>query len=124
MLHKFPEKTYYISDTKMTWDKASKFCADNGMTLTTFDSREEASYFVSITTGNIWVGIRDLDKNKKFLRITDKKDVTGILPWGEQEPNNKYGQEYCVHRYEMKVGFNDRGCHHELNFSCVKLNSN
>jgi Lectin C-type domain len=104
------------TDLKKDWDSSVKYCADHKMNLATFDSKQEAEFFLTITTGRVWVGMRDNDKNGKFKRITDGKDVTGILPWSTGEPS---GKEYCVERYDLKNKlYNDVTCNIAIPFSC------
>lgn len=89
------------------------------MNLATFDSREEASYFITASPiTSIWLGIRDNQRNRKFQRVTDGVDVTGILPWIPRQPS---GREYCVEKYTGR-GYSDAPCRYKKSFCCEYIN--
>jgi Lectin C-type domain len=100
----------------MTWDAAQKYCEDHKMNLPSFDTKAEASHFLGITTGYVWVGFKDTARNGKFRRVTDGKDITGILTW---YPNNPSGGEYCGETIHYLVrGYNDCSCSEKRSLSC------
>jgi Lectin C-type domain len=102
----------------MSWDSANRHCVNRGMNLATFDSNDEAKYFESVSTTNVWVGVRDFDENNRFEKVTDGKSVESFLQWCPGEPNRT--GERCVVSYVIApfVGFNDNHCHINYSLSC------
>jgi Lectin C-type domain len=105
----------------MDWDSASTFCVNRKMNLSTFDSNAEAKYFESVSTTNVWVGIRDFDNDGNFEKVTDKKSVESYLEWNANEPNR--GGTPCVLSYVTApfIGFNDNPCSTKYGLSCEYL---
>lgn len=111
-------KTFYVSrDKHLKWAEALKYCVDRGMSLATFDTLNEASFFDGAVKYNAWVGIRDNNHNKQFTRVTDDLVVNNIIPWRPGQPS---GGEYCVHSWDG-YNFNDLSCNSNLRFACEKI---
>ena len=112
-------KTFYISISKhLNWAAAFKYCEDRDMNLATFNSLEEATFFNNNVKYTVWVGVRDYQRDGKFSRVTDLKNIRDFLPWRPAQPS---GNEFCVHTLDGDK-FNDRSCNGLWRFACEAYN--
>jgi hypothetical protein len=118
-------KTFYISNGfKLPWNSAMMFCQENGMSLATFDSYDEAEDFNENAGKEVWVGINDIQKEGRFVKISDGKPVGAEdLPWSSEQPVVIEGDKNCVKSKSINVhqtdlGFSHERCSRPLRFAC------
>jgi Lectin C-type domain len=89
------------------------------MNLVTFNTTEEAEYFMKATNESLWVGINDIEKNtnpRSFVQVNGVPFPTERFPWNTGEPNND-GNEHCIHS-GSNGRYNDLSCSRVLKFAC------
>jgi Lectin C-type domain len=113
-------KHFYITtDVKSNWISASNQCKACNKNLVTFDTREEAEYFMKATNESLWVGINDIEKitNPRTFVQVNGVAFPSNFPWSMGEPNNEGGNEHCVHSWPYGT-YNDFPCSQVLKFAC------
>jgi Lectin C-type domain len=104
----------------MDWSSASDHCKACKKNLVTFNTIEEAEYFMKATANeSLWVGINDIEKTtnpRSFVQVNGVPFPTERFPWSTGEPNND-GNEHCV-QSGYKGGYNDLPCIRVLKFAC------
>ncbi|KAM7351889.1 lectin subunit alpha-like [Cochliomyia hominivorax] len=117
-----PNKIYYIENEQfLDWHKANEACLRLGMNLLTIESRGELEYlkqYIKIKYGRIypyWLGAYRI--NGKFEWIASGEEIKEFF-WHKGEPNDKSGNENCIHTWENDFDWNDNDCERELPFIC------
>jgi Lectin C-type domain len=90
------------------------------MNLVTFDTTEEAEYFMRATNEPLWVGINDIERTtnpRSFVQVNGVPFPTVRFPWSTGEPNIYVGNEHCV-QSGYNGGYNDLPCSQVLKFAC------
>ena len=67
---------------------------------------------------DVWIGLRDVNKNGQFSLVDGSDEV--FTAWQQGEPNYK-GQENCAvyqHINQSKHGWNNIGCHAVKQYIC------
>lgn len=95
------------------------------MRLASFDSFEDAFEFNANAGEEVWVGINDMAKEGRFVRISDGNQVTSEdLPWISDDVFEYHDKQNCVlSGYKLgpntdETGFSDFGCCKEKRFAC------
>jgi len=72
---KIGTRYFFISDTRMTWDKAELFCREKGGYLAAFQNKEEADAIQPKLRKNFyyWLGINDKEKRVNFVSVVSGK---------------------------------------------------
>jgi Lectin C-type domain len=89
------------------------------MNLVTFDTTEEAKYFMKAANEPLWVGINDIERTtnpRSFVQVNGVPFPSNF-PWNNGEPNNSDGNEHCVHS-GSNGRYNDLPCSRVLKFAC------
>jgi Lectin C-type domain len=117
-------KHFYVTvDVKSDWSSASNQCKACNMNLVTFDTTEEAEYFMKAANEPLWVGINDIERTtnpRSFVQVNGVPFPTVRFPWYPGEPNNSGGNEHCVDstKWDTNGGYNDLPCSQVLKFAC------
>jgi Lectin C-type domain len=85
------------------------------MTLATFGSKEEASFFNSKAGIDVWVGVGDILNEGSFAQVDG--EPTPQLPWANGMPDDFSSNENCVQSGWLG-SFNDNNCMKVIKFSC------
>lgn len=117
--------TKYLEDS---WKDAQNECKKLKMNLATFDSSKEAKYFSQKGGAEVWVGINDIRKKGKYVKVTDGKNFNIYnFPWADGEPNNYKNRENCVQTgsrtgyWYSELGFKDNDCRLKYKYACEKI---
>ncbi|KAM7352903.1 lectin subunit alpha-like [Cochliomyia hominivorax] len=115
-------KMYYFENKKfLDWHKAYQACEDFGMSLVTINSKEELEYlkeYIQMSYGRIypyWLGAFKI--NGQFEWIASGEKIKDFF-WHEGQPDNKSGNENCIHTWKNDFDWNDNDCERELPFIC------
>eukprot|EP01083_Nonionella_stella_P005693 16443_1 len=114
---------FHVESAKKTWSAANAYCQSqyNTHLVTIVDSEMNDDIMNSIVDDS-WIGY--FNPNHSDVKIASNwqwisgDESSNYINWGDSssEPNNAYGDEWCV---EMRVGrndpsfdgtWNDRGC--------------
>ncbi|CAI5670281.1 unnamed protein product [Oreochromis niloticus] len=128
---KFPPRTYYYVDKKMSWNDAQQYCREKYTDLATFESMDDISRLHSTFSYSwAWIGLRDdpeswkntlgNDTNSWRWTITGEMSKTDYNNWYSTNPNNYGGNESCV---AMDLGgkWFDKNCGESINFVCYNV---
>ncbi|XP_062292295.1 hepatic lectin-like [Scomber scombrus] len=113
-------KCYYFSNTYSTWEDSRCSCQTLGGDLVKIDSMEEQKFLeekvknkMRIYEDRFWIGLTDLEEEKKWIWVDGSLLNTSLSFWFEGEPNNVITEdpagEHCV-RMGTKKGANDLKC--------------
>lgn len=118
------------------WNKANVVCQSYGLSFVSFETLEEMNAVTAMfstidpeLTLYMFVGASTTigeSQTEWFWRSSGRK-IAFAIPWGEDEPNNSGGREYCMsmrREYNGAYTFNDINCdetYHE--FICQRLES-
>jgi hypothetical protein len=114
-----PRKKFYYTYELMSFDDGRAHCKSYAMDLITFSSAEEMRNILHVKNSNMkfWVGITDRAEQGVFKNYNNKEvDMTYILEWQKDEPNNLGGNERCVELDGWE--FNDVECDSYVNVAC------
>ncbi|XP_065358507.1 C-type lectin 37Db-like [Calliphora vicina] len=114
-------KIYFISLDRLNWDAAFSNCKAKGMNLVSIKTREEMEYlkqFLKETYGGVsplWLGA--YRENGQYVWFATGEKIKNFF-WHAGEPNDKSGNENCIHTWETDFDWNDNDCELELGFIC------
>ncbi|XP_023201765.1 uncharacterized protein LOC111610914 isoform X2 [Xiphophorus maculatus] len=120
---------YYFVNTSLTWTEAQRVCRRDYTDLATIESSADVDDFLRTTsnnTGKAWIGLYDDKINSWKWSLNDSSfygpGEYSFRDWEPGEPNNYYGQQYCVRFYGTaynSVGrWDDIGCTETIQFVC------
>uniref|UniRef100_A0A3B5KQ47 C-type lectin domain-containing protein n=1 Tax=Xiphophorus couchianus TaxID=32473 RepID=A0A3B5KQ47_9TELE len=120
---------YYFVNTSLTWRDAQRVCRRDYTDLATIESTADVDDFLRTTsnnTGKAWIGLYDDKINSWKWSLNDSSFYSpgeySFRDWEPNEPNNYYGQQYCVRFYGTaynSVGrWDDIGCTETIQFVC------
>ena len=121
---RFEHHCYLFSSQRQTWNEALSFCQARNSYLVELQSDDEIQFVGTlITKKNLWIGASDNEIEGTFIWNNSREPVSDSF-WNSGEPNNKKGNEHCVHAYylrSLRGKFNDNDCSDRLYFACEKL---
>lgn len=124
---------------QLSWNDALDYCKKLNMSLFSIENANEFDYlktilktkhgkwhftkyeFISCLSFYIevifpyWLGA--YKTNDSFKWISTGKNIEEFF-WHSGEPNNKSGNENCIHTWEELFDWNDNDCERELPFIC------
>ncbi|XP_029023473.2 macrophage mannose receptor 1-like [Betta splendens] len=123
-------REYYYMSMKMKWTEAQRYCRERFTDLATVENDYDNQRLLTLAqdgkaNGSIWIGLRD--DNTIWKWSMEGKDfefatVAKFLTWQSGQPNNKYGNQFCVVLYTSQK-INDLACGELHPFICYKDNS-
>ncbi|XP_073822437.1 uncharacterized protein [Musca autumnalis] len=112
----------YIEDfEEYTWLEAAQECLNRGMTLIAVDSSAKQQRLIDIINdlqSRLWIG--GFRKSSSQFAWIFKGQSFDYTNWDENEPNNKYNNEYCVELLssDSEMPWNDAPCTLKLGYIC------
>ncbi|XP_034628447.1 C-type lectin domain family 4 member K [Trachemys scripta elegans] len=113
---------YYFSQERKSWDEAERFCVSQDSHLTSVSSQAEQEFLSNETQGeDRWIGLTDrgTEGSWRWVDGTEYRADASRGFWMQNEPNNAYGGEDCVHtepRYQNL--WNDNKCIRPFRWIC------
>ena len=125
----FSSSSYAVIDTNKTWEAASSSCRGLGAELVTIESQAETEFINATFLASrkmMWIGLNDI-VNEGDWKWSDGSSLRGYTNWGNNQPNNAYGNQHCVAiikgivgKYDFQVKWNDFSCSKEIIYLCEK----
>ncbi|CAI5672527.1 unnamed protein product [Oreochromis niloticus] len=118
---------YYYVSTSLNWTEAQSHCRDVYTDLATIESTADVDVVRSIATNasKAWIGLHDDLENSWRWSLNDSsfygQGETTFRNWYTSQPNNLYGQQYCVVLLSgspYNGTWDDLECDNMLNFVC------
>ncbi|XP_061165638.1 asialoglycoprotein receptor 1-like [Saccostrea echinata] len=123
----YRDSCYFFSSIKMNFHDAATYCTNalSGASLLEDQSPEEEIWiFIQFRSRGLqttWLGITDIFEEKKFVRMSDAKELTHFN-WSKGQPDNYENNEHCV-EILPDGKWNDLNCSRRIGFIC-KLHRN
>ncbi|XP_051996692.1 macrophage mannose receptor 1-like [Xyrauchen texanus] len=104
---------YILIQQPKTWSEAQAFCRANHLDLATLNNDNDRNNFrndlaASNFKSDVWVGLYQYSDNKTWRWSFQDENIT-FDSWNSNEPNNRGGNEKCVHFYSPTT-WNDATC--------------
>uniref|UniRef100_A0AAZ1XWB8 Uncharacterized protein n=1 Tax=Oreochromis aureus TaxID=47969 RepID=A0AAZ1XWB8_OREAU len=118
---------YYYVSTSLNWTEAQSHCRDAYTDLATIESTADVDVVRSIATNasKAWIGLHDDLENSWRWSLNDSsfygQGETTFRNWYTSQPNNLFGQQYCVVLLSgspYNGTWDDLECDNMLNFVC------
>jgi Lectin C-type domain len=110
-------RQYYVTKyLKKNWYEASDYCQYHGMTLATFESKQQADFFTNNSGVDVWVGVNDIAKEGSFIQVDGV--TTPELPWRKGSPTDGGSNQDCVQAGYYTYFFTDQNCLDKMMFAC------
>ncbi|XP_066517941.1 macrophage mannose receptor 1-like isoform X1 [Hoplias malabaricus] len=113
-----PYKYHFVNENK-SWTKAQSYCRQKYTDLATVSNMEEMKNLNTTlkdkTTSSVWIGLNRGNTGRWLWSLGDSDLYRN---WAVVEPNNKFGQEYCVEMYRRDGTWNDNTCDNVFSFLC------
>jgi hypothetical protein len=130
---------YFMSSTTANWNTSRATCKRLGMDLAIVDSLKVHRYLTRLAQSkgvtDFWVGGTDMFQESNWIWVDGSRiglnstwrtglPNRGFAMWGPDQPNNKDGNENCLHmRKSSSQGYaytwNDHPCSLAWNFVCA-----
>ncbi|XP_017857618.1 PREDICTED: C-type lectin 37Db-like [Drosophila arizonae] len=110
-------KFYHVeTELHVSWYQAAHNCRKLGGHLLNIESSTEMDLILSaIPSSRYWTSGNCLAEYREWISIATGETMP-YLRWQEGEPNNLFGEEFCV---EIKISLlNDDDCRLSLNYIC------
>lgn len=105
------QKTYILSDEKMTWADAQDYCRTHHTDLAMIESPEENAAMASVQGLNVaWIGLY------RVAWMWSDKSNSSFTNWKSGEPDNFFGQ-FCVAE-NLQNDWLDQSCNNKNPFFC------
>ncbi|KAK2913208.1 hypothetical protein Q8A67_001607 [Cirrhinus molitorella] len=108
---------YILITEYKTWHEAQDYCRQNHIDLATVQTDEEWSKLDKLRDGvqfYIWIGLYD---DVDAWRWSYQDQSVAFLHWDFDQPNNLYGNQYCVYLWSNGYWW-DEACHFKFPFFC------
>ncbi|XP_064083152.1 uncharacterized protein LOC135199217 isoform X2 [Macrobrachium nipponense] len=107
---------YLFSDVTATWEAAKQNCIDMKSNLTVITSDDEYNFLSDKVVVRAWIGMYSPYLNTTFLWIDGTTPT--INKWGNGQPSNSGGGEYCAEILKDINGWNDASCTMTISYIC------
>ncbi|XP_054462509.1 lactose-binding lectin l-2-like [Anoplopoma fimbria] len=111
----FNGRCYKYVASPMTWADAELYCVSQKVNLVSIHSLNEDNFIQALIKnfdhleGRTWIGLSDIHKEGSWM-WSDGSTVDFSF-WSTGEPNNRGGNEHCVHaNYDQYRKWNDYQC--------------
>uniref|UniRef100_A0A1A9WD05 C-type lectin domain-containing protein n=1 Tax=Glossina brevipalpis TaxID=37001 RepID=A0A1A9WD05_9MUSC len=117
-----PSKAYFFENENfLPWHEAEEFCNKKGMHLFTISNEGDHLFlknFIQQKYNRLlpyWTGAYKVSNT--FTWHSTGEPIKYFI-WHENEPNDKSGDERCIHTWENDFDWNDNDCIVRLPFIC------
>ncbi|KAG8574391.1 hypothetical protein GDO81_009162 [Engystomops pustulosus] len=108
---------YFSTSSSASWERSKQLCTErNGILIVIKDYNEMFSLWPTIKQGRYWIGLKRNPEDLDTWEWTDGSPVT-YSAWDVGEPNDS-DTEHCAEVMGGSQAWNDRPCHHKLNYIC------
>ncbi|CAO1360554.1 unnamed protein product [Diamesa serratosioi] len=116
--------TWYVSESKATWNSSLDICDKNGKYLVNFINAKEANALLTAYENydphyDAWIGYSDEGHEGRWTDIVED-DLMFPIEFHDNEPNNAGGNENCllISNQNKELKYSDGNCYKKMNFVC------
>ncbi|KAK7910414.1 hypothetical protein WMY93_015098 [Mugilogobius chulae] len=120
---KYVSMEYHLINLSMSWLDAQSYCRLKHLDLLTIRNKADQDHMMELLEPNspdsVWIGLKRT--STRHWRWSDGNGTLRTNFWGDGEPNNVGGIDWCV---EMRPDgtWNDVSCNELTGFVCYELN--
>uniref|UniRef100_A0A4W6CGU0 C-type lectin domain-containing protein n=1 Tax=Lates calcarifer TaxID=8187 RepID=A0A4W6CGU0_LATCA len=112
---------YRLINGALTWYEAQTFCRVKYTDLATVNNMDDENKLVATLGSHVahaWIGLRKGGGTGRWM-WSDGSGIAHFTNWGDGEPNNVEGNEWCAEMSEKET-WNDLSCGETKVFPCSK----